>query len=159
MKLEYLKHHTYLIPEIAELKFHHYRFMAPEKTLKDFHHNLERDLNDKELPIGYVIVENCSFVGAVSLRICDLNSHQHLTPWLGGVFVHPSKRNQGIGAFLVRQAEKIAAKRGYERLYLYTHEKASWYAKLGWTAYESVFLKEVPIAIMEKQLVTSQHTS
>ena len=152
MKLEYLAHYKNLIPEIADLKYQHYRHYLADKTLKQYEQNLERDLNIDQLPIGYVAVENGSFLGSVSLRIHDLDTHQHLTPWLGGVFVHPLKRRKGVGAFLVAQAEEIAKKRGIGRLYLFTVDKAAWYAKMEWNTLEPANYKGHPITIMEKYL-------
>jgi len=149
MKIEYLIDHTRFIPEIAELKYNHYRSLAPEKTLGDFHNGLKRDLSDGGLPVAFVVVEKEKYVASFSLRINDLESHKHLTPWLGGLFVHPAMRNQGIGTGLVKEAKSIVKTMGYDCLYLYTSEKANWYTKLGWEPIENSFLNQGAITIMK----------
>ena len=123
--IEFLKDHQHLIPEIAELKFQQFGGSVPNKTLHDYKKGLETHLNKKELPIAYVLVENKQFLGTFSLRKCDMDTHQHLSPWIGGVLVDPSKRNKGIGALLVKSAEMIANELGYDRLYLFTPNKTA----------------------------------
>lgn len=154
MDIELLLDHQYLIPEIAKLRFQQFGYLVPEKTLNDFIKGLESHLNDKKLPITYVVVENKQFFGTFSLRKSDMDTHQHLFPWLGGVLVHPSKRNKGIGAFLVKKAEMIANELGYNHLYLFTPDKAAWYAKLGWKPLEHTFFKNVPVIVMVKHSVS-----
>lgn len=152
LNIELLLDHQYLIPEIAELKFQQFGSLVPGKTLQDFKKGLETHLNDTKLPIAYVVVENKQFIGTFSLRICDKDTHQHLSPWIGSVLVHPSNRNKGIGAFLVKRAEMIANELGYDHLYLFTPDKAAWYAKLGWQTLEHAFFNNVPVTVMKKSL-------
>ena len=150
LNIALLLDHQYLMPEIAELKFQQFGYLVPGKTLQDFKKGLETHLNDKKLPIAFVVVENKQFIGTFSLRICDMDTHQHLSPWIGSVLVHPSKRNKGIGAFLVKSAEMIANELGYNHLYLFTPDKAAWYAKLGWQTLEHTYFNNIPVTVMEK---------
>lgn len=152
LKIELLLEHPYLIPEIADLKFREFGYLVPEKTLSDFHKGLETHLSYRELPITYIVVEDKQFIGTFSLRKCDMDTHQHISPWIGSVLVHPDKRNQGIGAFLVKNAEMMAKERGYGHLYLFTPNKAAWYAKLGWEILENTVFNNVPVTIIKKKL-------
>lgn len=158
MNIELLLDHQYLIPEIAELKFQEFGYFDAEMTLQDFRKGLETHLNDKKFPITFVLVENKQFIGTFSLRNCDMDTHQHLSPWIGSVLVHPNRRKQGIGAFLVKRAELIAKESGYDCLYLCTPNKAAWYAKLGWQTLEHSFFNKVPVTIMEKSLPPPMHS-
>ena len=153
MQTELLLHHTHLIPEIAELRLREMGYLVPEKKLEDFHKGLEEHLNEKELPIAFVTTENHKFIGTFSLRKYDMGTHQHFSPWIGGVLVHPDKRKQGIGSFLVKKAESLAKEMGYHHLYLFTPNKAVWYAKLGWKVTEHTFFNQIPVTIMEKELI------
>ena len=152
LNIELLLDHQYLIPEIAALRFQQFGSLVPGKTLQDFKNGLETHLNNEKLPIAFVIVENKQFIGTFCLRKYDMDTHLHLSPWVGGVLVHPSKRNKGIGAFLVKRAEMMANELGYDRLYLFTPDKAAWYAKLGWQTLEHTFFNNVPVTVMEKSL-------
>lgn len=152
MHVELLLDHAHLIPEIAQLKFQQFGYLVPEKTLCDFHKGLESHLNDKKLPIAFVVVEDNQFIGTFSLRICDMDTHQHLSPWVGSVLVRPDKRKQGVGTFLVKKAELIAKDYGYQRLYLFTPDKAAWYAKLGWKTLEQTNFNGTHATVMETNL-------
>lgn len=101
---------------------------------------------------AYVAFDGEHLLGTFSLRKCDLPSHVHYSPWLGGVIVPKNIRNQGIGTLLVKEGEKQAKDRGYNQLFLLTFNKASWYAKLGWSTKEESFLFNIPITIMDKCL-------
>jgi predicted N-acetyltransferase YhbS len=152
MRIELLLHHDHLIPEIAELKFQEFGYLIPKKTLQDFQKGLETHLNDQTFPIAFVALQGNQFVGTFSLRQHDLDTHRSLSPWVGSVLVVPHKRKQGIGSFLVKNAEFIAKEKGYECLYLFTPNKEAWYAKLAWITIEQAFFNGTPIIIMQKSL-------
>src|SRR5690348_12974380 len=97
MKIEPLTKHPYLIPEIAKLKFKEFGYLIPNKTLDDYYKGLETHLNESRLPMAFVITENNQFIGIFSLNQHDMYTHQHLSPWIESVLVHPDRRNQGIG--------------------------------------------------------------
>lgn len=152
MKIELLLHHKHLIPEIAKLKFEQFGYLVPEKKISDFQKGLEEHLSEKEFPITFVAIENSVFIGTFSLREYDMKTHQHLSPWIGSVLIAPNKRNQGIGSLLVKKAESIAKKEGYDRLYLFTPDKAAWYVKLGWKIMEYTTFNNIPVTIMVTEL-------
>lgn len=153
MKIELLSEHPRLIPEIVDLKFQEFSYLVPQKTKADFLKGVQAHLSAPNLPIAYVIVtEEKEFVGTFSLRQCDMESHSHFTPWVGSILVHPSKRNQGIGSILVKNAELTALEMGFAQLYLFTPNKAAWYAKLGWETVEKTLFNEIPVTVMTKNL-------
>lgn len=152
MKIEHLSKHSHMVSEIAEQRYRHFGYLAPELDLSDFHEGLQSHLNLDQLPIAYVALEDDKFAGIFCLRECDMETHPHLTPWLGGVLVHPDKRNRGIGESLVKAAEAHAKSLGFDRLYLFTIDKAEWYAKLGWNIIEQTTYEGHPATVMEKEL-------
>lgn len=152
MRIDLLLNHTHFIDRISELKLKEFGYLVPNKTIDDVVNGLKEHCNDVSLPITWVALEGQDFVGTFSIRACDLPSHKHFAPWLGSLVVPPEKRNKGIGAYLVKQSEKIAANMGYEFLYLFTPNKAAWYEKLGWEAVESLSFNNIPITIMQKSI-------
>ncbi len=125
----------------------------PQKTKADFLKGVQTHLSAPNLPIAYVIVtEEKEFVGTFSLRQCDMESHSHLSPWVGSILVHPSKRNQGVGSILVKSAELAAFEMGFSQLYLFTPNKAAWYGKLGWETVEKALFNKIPVTVMVKRL-------
>lgn len=153
MKIELLIENDHLIPEIALLKFQEFSYLVPGKTLNNFIQGLKSHLNYKKLPIAYVLVSDSKeFIGTFSLRKHDMDTHQHLTPWIGSVLVHPHKRNQGIGALIVKQSESFAKQMGYSSLHLFTPNKEAWYKKLGWQIKEHTLFNQSSVAVMYKNL-------
>jgi N-acetylglutamate synthase-like GNAT family acetyltransferase len=75
-----------------------------------------------------------------------------LTPWLGGVYVAPDHRRQGIGSALVTRAVDEARKLSVERLYLYTADQERFYARLGWSVVEQCQYRGQGVVVMTLQL-------
>src|SRR5262245_59831221 len=119
-----------LLPGLALEQFGYYREMIPEDTIADRMAKLERHLNREEPPIAWVAVADDSVLGTASLRVRDLDGWEHLTPWLGGVYVMPVHRRKGIGAALCRRVEDEARARGHARIFLFTHDRQAWYASM-----------------------------
>ena len=73
-------------------------------------------------------------------------------PWIAAVWVDPSHRARGVGSALVRHAERRAQLLGHAAVYLYTEDKADWYAKTGWHDVRSSTLNGVDITVMRRDL-------
>jgi N-acetylglutamate synthase-like GNAT family acetyltransferase len=82
----------------------------------------------------------------------DIDSHHHLTPWLATVLVAPTHRGKGVGSALSRRATEEAEALGVSQLYLFTFDKASFYARMGWSALEQARLAGISGTIMVRTL-------
>lgn len=92
-------------------------------------------------------------LGIAALREFDLPNRKDLTPWLGGVFVDPRYRNQGIGEALCRAVEEYAKSRDdIEKLYLFTFDKDQWYKRMGWKYFDECSGNNRNGIIMQKNL-------
>ena len=137
MQVSYLADHPEFIETLAPMVWEHWRPMLTQDTLKDriakFHTHLNRDT----LPIAWVAHSRSQALGTAALRVHDLPGREDLTPWLGGVFVAPQFRRQGIGAALCRAVEQHAKDLfDIETLYLFTLDQQTWYRNLGWKMVE-----------------------
>lgn len=155
MKIEYLIDHKHFIPELGELLFHQFGYLRPGCALKDFEERLGNHCNRDGLPITYIALEEGKLVGTFSLRKNDMDTHQHLSPWLGGVFVHPSRRKEGIGTLLVKKAESLCAKQGFKTLFLFTPDQRDWYSKFGWRVVEETIFNGSFVTIMSTALINN----
>jgi len=75
-------------------------------------------------------------VGTASLLVQDMDILPELTPWLGSVYVLPELRRQGIGTALVQAVVAEAARLQVPTLYLFTEDRAPFYAAMGWQTLE-----------------------
>ena len=133
MYIDYLADRPDDISVLAPALVEHWRFVLPGDTLEGRKARLAGHLNRSELPIAWVAHQNGSALGIAALRTHDLPGHEHLTPWLGGVFVLPAHRRKGIASALCLHVESCAAQLGHTRLYLATLDQQSLYKTLGWT--------------------------
>lgn len=90
-------------------------------------------------------------VGCASVIASDLPTRPELGPWLANVYVVPEMRGRGTGVELVDRATRYAASET-SMLYLYTFDRVSLYAKLGWEVFALDRYVDRPITIMSKRL-------
>ena len=152
MKIGYLADHPDFVPPLAARLLEHWRPWTPEHTLETRIAKLRSQMNLDVLPIAFVAYSDLQVMGIASLRVHDLEAREDLTPWLGGVYVAPDFRHQGVGMALVGVVEDKARELGFEEIYLYTLDREDWYISLGWSTTEAVHWRGHPGVIMRKAL-------
>src|SRR5579871_1857027 len=120
MQVSYLADHPEFIPVLAPAIVEHWRVIMPEDTLETRVVKLQKHLNRDALPLGWIAHADGQVFGTAALRVHDLENRRDLTPWLGGVFVLPEYRRQGIASALCRTVEAKAWSLGFDTLYLFT---------------------------------------
>src|SRR5436853_5789729 len=133
VRISYLFEQPQYIPQLAQWLFEQWDTILGEKTSATRINKLNTHLNRDQLPIAWVAHANGQLLGTAALRVHDLKGREDLTPWLGGVFVGPHFRRQGIDAALCAAGEDGARPRAIPTVYLFTLEKQAWYSRLGWT--------------------------
>lgn len=145
-----------LIPELLD----HWREIAPEETAETRAARFRRHLSRDVLPIAWVAHHGAQVMGTASLRAFDLPGHEHLSPWLGGVFVLSRYRRAGVGSALCKVVEEKARVLGFPRFYLFTSDQQRLYGRLGWVHQERVQWRGVDCDLMVKELtVPGTHDS
>lgn len=153
LRINYLVDHPEYIPQLAEWLFEEWGHLLGEQTLEPRIRKLHAHMNRDKLPIAWVAHANGQVLGTAALRIHDLAGREDLTPWLGGVFVGPELRRQGIGEALCATVEQAAQTRGTNTLYLFTQNKQAWYSRLGWAVLcPSIWRGVGRVTIMCKQM-------
>lgn len=140
------------ISALAPPLLEHWSYVFPEDTLDTRVAKLRRHLNRDALPIAWVAHEGGQTVGTAALRVHDLEGREDLSPWLGGVFVLPAFRRQGIGSALCAAVEQHARRTGVGTLYLFTIDQQALYADLGWQILEHTVWHGFESDIMKKRL-------
>ena len=150
--IDYLADRPDFIPAIAAGTQVQYAELWPERTLEWRIDRLRAHLNRRALPIAWVMHDGQQALGTAALRVTDFPGMDHLTPWLGGVFVFPEFRGHGLGKHLCRRVEQEAIRRGMLELYLGTFDIHAWYGAMGWELFHSGTLQGRPCDVMRKTL-------
>lgn len=108
MQISFLADRPEFIAVLAPLVAAHWqpiiKEVTPELRAVKFRNHLNVDI----LPVAWVAHDQNRVFGTVALRVHDLPGHEHLSPWLGGVFTVPDYRRQGVGTALCQTVEKQA---------------------------------------------------
>jgi N-acetylglutamate synthase-like GNAT family acetyltransferase len=152
IRISYLIDHPEHLPQLAQWMFEEWRSILVDETLETRTEKFKTHMNRNKLPIAWIAHANGQVLGTAALRVHDLEGREDLTPWLGGVFVGPDFRSQGIGAALCATVEDAARSLGAQTLYLFTLDKQAWYSRLGWTLFDACVFRGRRGDIMSKQL-------
>lgn len=152
VRISYLIEYPEYIPQLAQWLFEQWDSILGEKTPETRVKKLTAHMNRDQLPIAWVAHASGQLLGTASLRVHDLEGHEDLTPWLGGVFVGRQFRRRGIGEALCLAVENAARAQGVQTLYLFTLDKQRWYSRQGWTLLAPCIWHERQGDIMSKRL-------
>lgn len=153
MEIEPLSKNMHFFHDVAKLKFQEFSYLTGNETFENYLERQKKYITEESIPKSYVVLnESRELIGTFALKLTDLSTRLDLSPWLGGLVVAPSFRRQGVGSYIVNQAECLAKELGYSELYLYTPDKEAWYAKQGWQLMDRSLSGEFPISVMYKTL-------
>ena len=104
----------------------------------------------RTMPTTLVAMQGETLLGSVSLVLEDAPElRDQGDAWLASLYVVPEARGLGLGVRLVKELVAFAARQQVERLWLFTPEHASFYARLGWRPQGSAKLRGVPVQLMD----------
>ncbi len=81
----------------------------------------------------------------------QVEKYKSHSPWIALMYTKPEMRRKGLGGKLLDRIELEAQKRGYQKIYLFTHSAESLYIRKGWSEIERLQIEGKNIVIMEKQ--------
>jgi N-acetylglutamate synthase-like GNAT family acetyltransferase len=91
-----------------------------------------------ELPAILVATVDGRVAGTVALRARSVETHEHLGPWVTGLWVEPDLRKLGLGRDLLNAIMEEAKTRGFREIYAVTNTARWLFDKLGWEAVEEI---------------------
>ena len=145
MEIKTINKHNRYYHEIINT---YYKWWGKEKktTLKEIDELYKNKIEEKELPIIRALIINDTLIGFYELNEKDNIDEEKYTPYLANVFVKEIYRNQGYGAYLIKDAIKLAGSLNYKELYLHSRLE-NFYEKYGFE-----FLKEVDTKLGKKRI-------
>jgi GNAT superfamily N-acetyltransferase len=105
-----------------------------------------------ETPAIFVAMGPEGPCGTAALRDHSIRTFQHLTPWLGGLYVHGPYRRQGVAAALIAAVADEARRRGHARLYSGTVSAHAVFEALGWTRTAETIQEGQPVTVYTRLL-------
>lgn len=152
MQISHVKYFQTWIPIIAKWIHEEWAYVYPQKTFADIQKTLFGRMNENELPITLIAHDERGVLGTASLKESDLEILPDLSPWISNVYVHPDFRGTGVGRALAEEIERIAAHKGYGRLYLFNPLSQGVFEKLGWVMVKTLDYGGKELAILAKDL-------
>ncbi len=93
---------------------------------------------DSGLPAILVASTDGRIAGTVALRARSVETHEHLGPWVTGLWVTPDLRGLGLGRDLMLAITEEAAARGFREIHAVTNTARGLFEKLGWNRVEEI---------------------
>jgi predicted N-acetyltransferase YhbS len=150
--ITYLADHPEHIPMLAAWHHAQWGHWSSKSSVAARAEELRKQPGKWAIPTTFVAVDGPQVFGSASLVEHDLDLRPELTPWLASVYVDPVARGQGIASRLVERAIAEAQRLGVERLYLFTPDRESLYARIGWTVRERLEYHDEQIVVMEYEV-------
>ena len=130
MRIDYLFRHSHYLPTLAEWMYRewfHPVGLTREQAANQLHQRLQADA----LPLALVAFADEPLGMVCLLADVPPDGHEPIA-CLAGLYVAPAQRRQGVGGRLCQRALVEARRLGHSKLYLYTPNRAAFYAHLGW---------------------------
>ncbi len=134
-----LKDYPKLLKVRAAWSFSEWGCLEEEATLEKYIEYSQDVETSKPLPQCWFAISSPEGkpMGMISLKETEHPDRQDISPWLGGLYVHPAFRGKGIAQNLCRFLEEEANKYDYSKIYLQTLAP-NFYMKMGWVSIGTV---------------------
>jgi len=148
LDIHYLADDTEEISTIAGWIYYEWGHLIERRTLETAHEKVRQSLSGSDLPLTMVCYLDGNLVGTAGIDTADMNSHPELTPWMVSVFVDPRYRKKGIGTALCKRIAEEFKRLDFATAYLFTPDRESLYARLGWKTFLREEYREEQVVIM-----------
>lgn len=81
-----------------------------------------------------------------------IEKYRNYAPWIALMFTESRIRGKGLGGILLNEIELEAKRKGFEKIYLFTHTAESLYKRKGWNEIDRYNIEGKKVVIMEKKI-------
>ena len=104
------------------------------------------------LPKVILAWDGDELAGGVVVADEDLPEFKQYGPWLSSLIVNPKYRDTGVGRQLALEAQSLAKRMGYKKIYAFTTHLTEWALRWHWKPIEKGKFKGLPVDVIEKEL-------
>ena len=134
---------------IAQWYYDEWAGIAPDMTIGQVHEKVAKAINRDQVPLTVLAHQNNELVGVAELKFRENKNHPEYEHWLGGIFVNPDYRGQGISNLLIKKVKEHAIRLGVECLHLQCEShNVALYKKHGFNVLHEANHCQIKVAIM-----------
>ena len=144
--------------QVATWYFDEWISKIPGVTIDKVVNKLSKSTSRVNAPMLILAKSNEDLVGAVELKLREMDIYPEYEHWLGGLFVKQEVRRNGVGTLLVKEVIAKAKNAGIEKLYLQTEDlTGGLYSTQGFEALKKTNYKGYNVLIMVADLTTENN--
>jgi N-acetylglutamate synthase-like GNAT family acetyltransferase len=147
------------IPVIAEWHHREWSSLNPGQSIDDRIRKMQCYLTGHNVQKMFIMKNDGAAIGTAAIVANDMDTRTDLSPWLASVYVEPGNRCRGYGTQLVMKVMEHARNSGYNKLYLFTPDKQSFYSNMGWSLVDREHYHGQSVSIMKYDLSRLQDRS
>ncbi|USA46587.1 GNAT family N-acetyltransferase [Acinetobacter sp. C26M] len=119
MKISLLIDHPEAVGKIAKWYYNEWAYLSLQITEEMMYHKvLEKVVNRDVIPLAIVAHHENELIGALELKLRENKNYPEYEHWIGGIFVDPLWRGQGVASQMILLAKEKAKELGVTMLYL-----------------------------------------
>lgn len=119
MKISLLVDHPEAIGKIAKWYYNEWAYLSLQITEEMMYQKvLEKAANRDVIPLAIVAHHENELIGALELKLRENKNYPEYEHWIGGIFVDPLWRGQGVASQMITMAKEKARELGVTMLYL-----------------------------------------
>ena len=140
--------------QVARWYFDQWLANIPDMAIDKIETKLSSYVNRDKAPLLVLAKSKGELIGAVELKIREMDIYPDYEHWIGGVYVKDQERGNGVATKLVQEVVMQARRLGVEKLYIQTEKlDGGIYSKEGFSLIEQVLYKGHYVSVMQAELV------
>ncbi len=138
IKIAYLADHLDMIPTLSEWALAWAPDYYGSRSLEDIGQDFRQEARRTGIPIRLIAFLDSELAGMINLREQAMQGYPQYSPALGGLYVLPAFRKQGVATAMVKAIMELARKEKHDRIYTSTATANGIIERLGWEPVRAV---------------------
>jgi putative hydrolase of the HAD superfamily len=149
MRISLLADYPHETVKIAQWYYDEWLSNIPGLTVEKVAEKISNSNNRSELPLILLGHKRGELVGVVELKNNENKNYPEYEHWLGGLYVKPDYRGEGLSHALIEEAKKRADQLGIKKLYLQCEsDNIELYERHNFLSLHNATHSGIPVTIM-----------